>query len=77
MTAEGFAADLGSMLGDGADLAPLMGTFSFSGRNLNHYSGSSSGGNSDEDKNEGDEEESRSTTRESASNFMPDDFFKS
>ena len=29
------AADLGSMIGDGADLAPLMGTFSFSGRDPN------------------------------------------
>ena len=31
MTSESFAADLGSMIGDGADLAPLMGTYSFSG----------------------------------------------
>ena len=35
MTTESFAADLGNMIGDGADLAPLMGTFSFSGRDPN------------------------------------------
>ena len=29
------AADLGSMIENGADLAPLMGTFSFSGRDPN------------------------------------------
>ena len=34
MTMESFA-DMGNMLGDGADLAPLMGTFSFSGRDPN------------------------------------------
>jgi len=37
MTSESFAADMGNMLGDGADLAPLMGTFSFSGRDPNLY----------------------------------------
>ena len=69
MTAEGFAADLGSMLGDGADLAPLMGTFSFSGRDLNKHN------SSDE---EGDPPARKFGTtgewdnRESASNFYPD-----
>ena len=70
MTAEGFAADLGSMLGDGADLAPLMGTFSFSGRDLNRHN------SSDE---EGDPPARKFGTtgewdnRESASNFYPGD----
>ena len=35
MTSESFAADMGNMIGDGADLAPLMGTFSFTGRDPN------------------------------------------
>ena len=35
MTDATFAADMGNMIGDGADLAPLMGTFSFSGRDPN------------------------------------------
>ena len=37
MTSEGFAADLGTMIGDAADLAPLMGTLSFSGRDPNKH----------------------------------------
>ena len=37
MTSESFAADLGNMIGDGSDLAPLMGTFSFSGRDPNQF----------------------------------------
>ena len=68
MTAEGFAADLGSMLGDGADLAPLMGTFSFSGRDLNRQ-------NSSDDENDNEKigaGASWETSRESASNFYPD-----
>ena len=36
MTSETFASDFGlGMGGDGSDLAPLMGTFSFSGRDPN------------------------------------------
>ena len=35
MTDNFFRADLGLMAGDGADLAPLMGTFSFTGRDPN------------------------------------------
>lgn len=35
MTSESFAADLGNMIGDASDLAPLMGSFSFSGRDPN------------------------------------------
>ena len=35
MTSESFAADMGSLIGDASDLAPLMGTYSFSGRDPN------------------------------------------
>ncbi len=35
MTSESFAADMGNLIGDGADLAPLMGAFSFTGRDPN------------------------------------------
>ena len=62
MTSESFAADLGSMLGDGADLAPLMGTFSFSGRDPNK----------DSDDSEEEKYKVRQTTRETVSNFSHD-----
>ena len=35
MTSESFAADMGTLIGDASDLAPLMGTYSFSGRDPN------------------------------------------
>ena len=35
MTSESVAADMGSLIGDASDLAPLMGTYSFSGRDPN------------------------------------------
>ena len=35
MTSESFAAHMGNLIGDGADLAPLMGTYSFTGRDPN------------------------------------------
>ena len=64
MTSESFAADMGNMIGDGSDLAPLMGTFSFSGRDPNAID--------DQRDEESEEEEIKQDQRESLSTIQED-----
>ena len=61
MTSESFAADMGTLIGDASDLAPLMGTYSFSGRDPNR---------DDENDNENDHQNANDENQNNGNSHM-------